>query len=93
MYSMKPILVVYALILSLGILTLATQLYYFANIAGFISAIGFMLIFFKDPKKDLNSEELAHINKMKKYWYIVFGTGFFFSLILGSLWNNHLGGM
>ena len=93
MYSMKSILIVYAVILTLGILAITTNVHYYANVAGFISAVGFMLIFFKDPTTDMNEEKMEHIQKMKKYWYVVFGTGIFFSLILGSFWNNHLGGM
>ncbi|MBD3820895.1 MAG: hypothetical protein IE914_01335, partial [Thiotrichales bacterium] len=49
MQSMKLILITYATILTLGILSMVTKIHYFANIAGFIAAIGFMLVFFKDP--------------------------------------------
>ncbi|WP_373020355.1 hypothetical protein [Thiomicrorhabdus sp.] len=86
---MRPLLITYAVILLLGITTILTDIYYFANIAGFISAIGFLYVFFKDRPDD----ESEYAKKLRRYWYIVFATGIFFSLILGSLWNDHMGGM
>ncbi|QKI89520.1 hypothetical protein [Thiomicrorhabdus xiamenensis] len=86
---MRTLLATYAGILMLGIASLLTQNHYFANIAGFISAIGFMIIFFKDrPENESDSAK-----KMRRYWYIVFATGIFFSLIFGSFWNTHMGNM
>ncbi|BBN59268.1 hypothetical protein [Hydrogenovibrio marinus] len=95
MQSMKLILITYATILALGILSIVTKVHYFANIAGFIAAIGFMLVFFKDPssKDDGNSEVAAKVATYKKYWYVVFATGLFFSLIFGTFWNSQMGGM
>lgn len=86
---MRPLLITYAIILVLGITAMLTDYYYLANIAGFISAIGFLFVFFKDRPDD----EPEYAVKMRRYWYIVFATGIFFSLIFGSLWNNHMGGM
>lgn len=93
MHSNKRLLGSYAFILALGITSLATGVHYYANIAGFFSAIGFMLVFFKDPKEDISEAELAAENAMKKKWYIVFATGLLFSLILGTFWNDELGNM
>lgn len=92
---MKNILMVYTVILALGITSLLTGVHYYANIAGFISAIGFMAIFFKDRDNEKNMDEtiLENVQKHRKYWYIVFSTGLFFSLIFGSFWNNQMGGM
>lgn len=86
---------VYTVILALGITSLLTGVHYYANIAGFISAIGFMTIFFKDRDNEKNMDEttLENVQKHRKYWYIVFSTGLFFSLIFGSFWNNQMGGM
>lgn len=86
---------VYTVILALGITSLLTGVHYYANIAGFISAIGFMAIFFKDRDNEKNMDEtiLENVQKHRKYWYIVFSTGLFFSLIFGSFWNNQMGGM
>lgn len=86
---------VYTVILALGITSLLTGVHYYANIAGFISAIGFMFIFFKDRdnEKDMDEAELEKVQKQRKYWYIVFATGLFFSLIFGSFWNHQMGGM
>ncbi|MDG6777665.1 hypothetical protein QCB44_02985 [Thiomicrorhabdus sp. zzn3] len=86
---MRPILITYAVILLLGITSMLTQIHYFANIAGFISAIGFLFIFFKDRPEEENEWQ----KKQRRYWYIVFATGLFFSLIFGSLWNDQMGGM
>lgn len=95
MQSMKLILITYAVILTLGILSMVTKIHYFANIAGFIAAIGFMVVFFKDPSanEDKNSDVAVKAAAYKKYWYIVFATGLFFSLIFGTLWNSQMGGM
>lgn len=94
MQSMKLILITYGVILALGIASMVTKIHYFANVAGFIAAIGFMLVFFKDPvNEDENSEAAVKTATYKKYWYVVFGTGIFFSFIFGSLWNSQMGGM
>jgi len=86
---MRALLFTYAVILLLGVATLLSGIHYFANIAGFIGAIGLMYVFFKDRPDEETEAQL----KMRKYWYIVFGFGLFFSLVLGSLWNNKMGGM
>lgn len=86
---MKLLLLTYAIILSLGIGAMLSNIHYLANIAGFISAIGFLVVFFKDR----SDEEIEKQKKMRRYWYIVFATGIFFSLIFGSLWNTHMGNM
>lgn len=86
---MKPLLITYAIILLLGMTSLLTQIHYFANIAGFISAIGLLLVFFKDRPEEETQQQI----KLRRYWYIVFATGIFFSLIFGSLWNDKMGGM
>ncbi|GAB6069794.1 hypothetical protein JCM30760_08910 [Thiomicrorhabdus hydrogeniphila] len=86
---MRLILVTYAVILFLGITAMVTDWYYLANIAGFISAVGFMLVFFKDRPDD----ESEYAIKLRRYWYVVFATGILFSLIFGSLWNNQMGNM
>ena len=86
---MRALLISYAVILLLAIATLWTGIHYFANIAGFIGALGLLYVFFKDRPDD----ETEYDKKMRRYWYIVFGFGIFFSLILGSLWNNRMGGM
>lgn len=94
MQSMKLILITYGVILTLGIASMVTKIHYFANIAGFIAAIGFMLVFFKDPvDEDENSKSAVKTKAYKKYWYIVFATGILFSFIFGSLWNSQMGGM
>ena len=90
---MKLLLMVFGIILLLSISAMLTQIHYFANVGGFIAAIGFMLVFFQDPQKNLSEEESLNLVKFKKYWYFVFGFGFFFSFIFGSLWNNQMGGM
>lgn len=86
---MRLILITYAVILFLGITAMLTDWYYLANIAGFISAVGFMVIFFKDRPEDESEYEI----KLRRYWYVVFATGIFFSLIFGSFWNNQMGNM
>jgi len=86
---MKALLFTYAVILLLGIATLLTDIHYFANIAGFIGAIGLLVVFFRDRP----DEESESVIKMRRYWYIVFGFGILFSLLLGSLWNDKMGGM
>jgi hypothetical protein len=88
-YSMRALLFTYAVILLLGVATLLSGIHYFANIAGFIGAIGLMYVFFKDRPDEETESEI----KRRRYWYIVLGFGIFFSLILGSLWNNKMGGM
>lgn len=92
---MRNILITYTAILALGVTSLLTGIHYFANIAGFIGAIGFLLVFFKDrdEEKEFDDAQLAEAEKRRKYWYIVFGTGIFFSLLLGSLWNHQMGNM
>ncbi|MGC9385423.1 MAG: hypothetical protein ACP5D0_00615 [Hydrogenovibrio sp.] len=92
---MKNLLITYSIILALGIASMLTGNHYLANIAGFISAIGFMLVFFKDRPKEseLSETEIAQAAKMRRYWYIVFATGILFSLLFGSLWNNQMGNM
>ncbi len=86
---MRLILITYAVILILGVTAMVSGIHYLANIAGFISAIGLMLIFFKDRPDEESELEI----KMRRYWYIVFATGIFFSLLFGSFWNNHMGNM
>ncbi len=86
---MRLLLIVYGIILILGVTAMFSGIHYLANIAGFISAIGFMLIFFKDRPDKESVLEL----KMRRYWYIVFATGIFFSLIFGSFWNDSMGNM
>lgn len=92
---MKYLLITYSIILALGITSMITGIHYFANIAGFISAIGFMAVFFKDrdEEKEMTEEEIKAAAKQRQRWYIVFATGLFFSFIFGSLWNNQMGGM
>lgn len=86
---MRLLLTTYFIILALGITAMMSGSHYLANIAGFISAIGFMIIFFKDRPDDETPKEI----KLRRYWYIVFATGIFFSLIFGSFWNNQIGNM
>lgn len=92
--AMKKLLATYAVILALGIASYVTDVVYYANIAGFIGAMGLMLVFFKDrPDYEPDSQEAINDKKMRRLWYITFGTGIFFSLIFGSLWNHQMGGM
>ncbi|MBN2864704.1 MAG: hypothetical protein JXK16_01730 [Thiotrichales bacterium] len=86
---MRALLITYSVILLLGITSLLTDIHYFANIAGFIGAIGFLYVFFKDRPDEESEKEI----KMRRYWYIVLAFGIFFSLLLGSLWNDKMGGM
>lgn len=86
---MRLILISYFIILALGIGAMLTGIHYLANIAGFLSAIGFMFVFFKDRP----DEESEAAKKMRTYWYLVFATGIVFSLIFGSFWNNHIGNL
>ncbi|WEJ63407.1 hypothetical protein [Thiomicrorhabdus lithotrophica] len=86
---MRLLLITYAVILLLGIGAMLSGIHYLANIAGFISAIGFMLVFFKDRPEEETETQI----KMRRYWYAVFATGIFFSIIFGSFWNNHMGNM
>ncbi|KUJ74859.1 hypothetical protein AVO42_05630 [Thiomicrospira sp. XS5] len=92
---MKNILITYFIILALGFASMLTHNHYLANIAGFISAVGFMVIFFKDrpDESTLSEEEIKQAAKMRTYWYIVFATGLIFSLIFGSFWNSEMGNM
>ena len=95
MNNMKYIIFSYAAILLLGTMSLFTGIHHFANVAGFFSALGFMAVFFKDrdDEKEFSELELAAAKKLRKYWYITFSTGIFFSLILGTFWNHHMGNM
>ena len=86
---MRLLLIVYSLILILGITSMLTGIHYLANIAGFISAIGLLLVFFKDRPEEESAVEV----KIRRYWYVVFATGLFFSLLFGSFWNNQMGNM
>ena len=89
MHNMRLLLITYAIILILGISAMLTDIHYLANIAGFISAIGLLLVFFKDRADEESPQEV----KMRRYWYAVFATGIFFSIIFGSFWNDHMGNM
>lgn len=92
--AMKKLLMTYIVILLLGIASYTTGVVYYANIAGFIGAVGLMLVFFKDrPEFEADSAEDLAEKKMRRLWYITFGTGIVFSLIFGSLWNHQMGGM
>jgi len=86
---MRLLLITYAVIILLGVTALLTEIHYLANIAGFISAVGFLVVFFKDRPDEETEQEI----KLRKYWYIVFATGIIFSLIFGSFWNDHMGNM
>jgi hypothetical protein len=91
---MNKLFLTYAVILTLGMSSYFTGVIYYANVAGFIGAMGLMLVFFKDrPDFEEGSAEQLTDNKMRRYWYIVFGTGLVFSLLFGSLWNHQMGGM
>ncbi|WP_083944995.1 hypothetical protein [Thiomicrospira microaerophila] len=91
---MNKLLLTYAVILVLGMSSYFTGVVYYANVAGFIGAMGLMLVFFKDrPELEEGSTEELADKKMRRYWYLVFGTGLFFSLLFGSLWNHQMGGM
>ncbi|GAB6034490.1 hypothetical protein [Galenea microaerophila] len=86
---MRNLLIVFIIILALGLTSAFTGSVVFANIAGLISALGFMYIYFKDrPDEESQIEKLRHRN-----WYIVFLIGLLFALIYGSLWNDKIGGM
>jgi amino acid transporter len=86
---MRILLIVYATILILGTASMLLNNHYLANIAGFISAIVLLLVFFKDRPDD----ELPQDKKIRQYWYVVVVTGLLFSLLFGSLWNSHIGNM
>lgn len=86
---MTALLIVYAIIIALGLASMLTQIHYFANIAGFIGAIGLLYTFFKDRP----DEESTRERQIRRYWYIACATGIFFSLLFGSLWNDKMGGM
>ncbi|WFE68867.1 hypothetical protein P8S54_00790 [Thiomicrospira sp. R3] len=91
---MNKLLLTYSVILLLGLSSYFTGVVYYANVAGFIGAMGLMLVFFKDrPEFEEGSTEEQLDKKMRLYWYITFGTGLFFSLLFGSLWNHQMGGM
>ncbi|MBF6058348.1 MULTISPECIES: hypothetical protein [Thiomicrorhabdus] len=86
---MRNLLITFAAILTLAVLSLATGIHYFANIGGFISAIGFMLVFFKDrPENESEADK-----RKRRNWYIVFAIGIFFSMLFGSFWNDQMGNM
>lgn len=92
--TMQKLLLTYIIILVLGVTSYLTGIPYYANIAGFIGAIGIMIIFFKDrPELDPATEEAQAEKRILKMWYVVFGTGVFFSLIFGSLWNHQMGNL
>lgn len=84
---MRSMLITYSIILLLGISSMVTGNHHLANIAGFISAVGFMVIFFKDRPDEETDEEI----RKRRYWYIVFASGLLFSLIFGSFWNHEMG--
>ncbi|WP_319381594.1 hypothetical protein [Thiomicrorhabdus sp.] len=86
---MRNLLITFAVILALAVAAMTTGIHYFANIGGFISAIGFMLVFFKDRPEAESEEE----RRTRRNWYIVFAIGLFFSLLFGSFWNDHMGNM
>lgn len=94
MQSKKLLLLSYAIILTLGITAMLTKIHYFANIAGFIGAIGLMFVFFKDPiTEDMDEDAVKAEKALKLKWYVVFFTGIIFSLIFGSFWNDDFGNM
>ena len=85
---MRNLFIVFITILALGITSAVTGIVYFANIAGFISAIGFMYIYFKDrPEEETYTEKLRRRN-----WYIIFFIGMVFALTYGSMWNDQIRG-
>lgn len=86
---MRPLLITYAIILVLGLSAMIFEIHHLANVAGFIGAMGLLFTFFKDRPDEETALEL----KIRRYWYIVFATGIFFSLIFGSFWNDHMGNM
>ncbi len=86
---MRTLLITYTVILTLGISAMLSGIHHLANVAGFIGAIAFLLIFFKDRKDEETEADI----KQRRYWYVVCGTGIFFSLIFGSFWNDHMGNM
>jgi hypothetical protein len=91
----RVLTIVYGIILSLGIISWLSDLYILANIAGFIGAMCFLVVFFKEPanKSQLDESVNKYNQLLKKRWYIVCGTGVFFSLVFGSLWNSDMGGI
>jgi amino acid transporter len=86
---MRLLLITYGIILILGLSAMLTGIHYLANFVGFISAVGFLIVFFKDRPDEETEQEI----KMRRYWYIVFATGIFFSMLFGSFWNTHMGNM
>ncbi|SFR51680.1 hypothetical protein [Thiomicrospira sp. ALE5] len=92
---MMKIALTYITILTLAMLSYFTGIVYYANLAGFIGAMGIMYLFFKDRPEDWdeNSAEALEDKRWRKMWYFVLGFGIFASLIFGSLWNHQFGGM
>jgi len=89
------LLIVYLIILTLAVASYLTGSVYFANVAGFIGAMGIMYLFFKERPEDLaeDSVEALDEKKWRRMWYVVLGFGILFSLLFGSLWNHQFGGM
>ncbi len=86
---MRTLLITYTIILALGVSSMLSGIHHLANVAGFIGAIALLLVFFKDRAENETEEDI----KKRRYWYVVCGTGLFFSLIFGSFWNDHMGNM
>ncbi|MCF6345375.1 MAG: hypothetical protein L3J00_02775 [Thiomicrorhabdus sp.] len=86
---MRTLLITYTIILALGASSMLSGIHHLANVAGFIGAIALLLVFFKDRAENETEEDI----KRRRYWYVVCGTGIFFSLIFGSFWNDHMGNM
>jgi len=86
---MRALLITYAIILILGVSAMMTGIHHLANVAGFIGAMGLLIIFFKDRPEEESEFDI----KLRRYWYIACGTGLFFSLIFGSFWNDQMGNM
>ncbi len=86
---MRILLITYSIILILGISAMMSGIHHLANVAGFIGAMSLLVVFFKD-RSDHESEKEV---KLRRYWYVVAGTGIFFSLLFGSFWNDHMGNM
>lgn len=89
------LLFVYLIILALAVASYLTGSVYFANVAGFIGAMGMMYLFFKDRPDDWaeDSVEALDDKKWRRMWYVVLSFGILFSLLFGSLWNHQFGGM
>ncbi|MCF6298739.1 MAG: hypothetical protein L3J01_02555 [Thiomicrorhabdus sp.] len=86
---MRRLLITYTVILTLGISSMLSGIHHLANVAGFIGAIALLLVFFKDRDEEETEADI----KKRRYWYVVCGSGIFFSLIFGSFWNDHMGNM